>query len=146
MSEVLYYEFYENNQTLVASNGSTVVIRDRIAVDDGSDPVISAMLKNYATPRNGQPVRCVKVEQAQAESVQASFALGDATHQLRARIREEERAKLMAQLGNNGIATSANVNLPHAGQTNALPEPEVVAEAEATEAQSALAKLASKTK
>lgn len=144
MSEVTYYEFQDNNQTLVAPNGAVVVIRDRIVVDDGSDPVVSAMLQNYSVSRHRQPARCTKVEQAQAESVQASFALGDATHQLRARIREEERAKLLAEMGNKDMGTSANVNLPHAGQSNELEAPEVVAEA--TEAQSALAKLASKTK
>lgn len=124
MSETKYYEFYENNFQGVASDGTPVVVKDRIVKDDGTNPVVSAMLQNFVRQR-----RCVEVDVAQAESVQATFALGDASHQLREQIRQEERAKLLAEMGNSGMGTSANVNLPNAGQSNAITSEEENAKA-----------------
>ena len=122
-----YFEFNENMTSYIAADGSKIVVRDRIAVDDGNNPAITSCLKNLE--KQG---RCVEVEQTQAESVQATFALGDPMHRLREQVRQEERAKLMAELGNNGIATSANVNLPHAGVSNGIETPETQAEATKT--------------
>lgn len=104
-----YFEFSENNVSMVTRSGSVFVVRDRIVVDDGEDSEKSAMLANFA--RQG---RCKVVTEEQALSVQASFALNDPHHALR----EQLRQQLLAEFGTNGISTSANVNNPNAGVTN----------------------------
>lgn len=106
---MIYYEFHENNVSRVTRSSSVFTVKDRIVKDDGADSEITTMLKNLAK----QGV-CKVVDEDQALSVQASFALNDPHHALR----EQMRQQILAEIGTVGMGTSANVNNPNAGVTN----------------------------
>lgn len=126
---MVYYEFHENNVSRVTRSGSVFTVKDRIVKDDGADSEITTMLKNLTK----QGV-CKVVDEAQALSVQASFALNDPHHALR----EQMRQQILAEIGTVGMGTSANVNNPNAGVTNEV----APATKEATAAAAKLATLA----
>lgn len=126
---MIYYEFHENNVSRVTRSGSVFTVKDRIVKDDGADSEITTMLKNLTK----QGV-CKVVDEAQALSVQASFALNDPHHALR----EQMRQQILAEIGTVGMGTSANVNNPNAGVTNEV----APATKEATAAAAKLATLA----
>lgn len=126
---MVYYEFVENNVSRVTRSGAVIVVRDRIVKDDETNPEITTMLQNLVT----QGV-CKAVDEQQAMSVQASYALNDPHHALR----EQLRQQILAEIGTVGMGTSANVNNPNAGVTNDVAAPT----AEATAAAAKLATLA----